>query len=305
MLFVLALALIWDLTISEPPIYIHPVVWTGKISEALIKPYKGYSYGVLLWIMSVLPPLFIFVYLPVEAPIPIYLKLIILAFSLKTTFSIKMLYDIVKKGSRLDEQARYYAQQIVRRDLSKSNKGHIASALIESLFESTVDGIASPIFWFLTFGIFGAMLQRLANTMDSMVGYKTPELRKEGWFSAKIDTILNYIPARLTGMIMLTSGFILGLNVKQGWKTLREAKMESINAKYPIAIAAGLLNVSLEKVGHYRIGNGNLPDEKDVKNALKLFKLSLVLYFLLILTIYYYLYGISLLSYPYGLIELI
>ncbi|QGA55175.1 cobalamin biosynthesis protein [Sulfolobus sp. E5-1-F] len=305
MLLILALALIWDLTISEPPIYIHPVVWTGKISEALIKPYKGYFYGALLWIISVLPPLFIFVYLPIAMPIPIYLKIIILVFSLKTTFSIKMLYEIVKKGSSLDDQARYYAQQIVRRDLSKSDKGHIASALIESLFESTVDGITSPIFWFLIFGMFGAMLQRLANTMDSMVGYKTIELRKEGWISAKIDTILNYLPARLTGMIMLTAGLILGLNVKQGWRALRETKMESVNAKYPIAIAAGLLNVSLEKIGHYRVGYGNLPDEKDIKNALRLFKLSLILYFLLILTIYYYLYGISLLGYPYGLIELI
>ncbi|AAK43329.1 cobalamin biosynthesis protein [Saccharolobus solfataricus] len=305
MLFILALALIWDLTISEPPIYIHPVVWTGKISEILIKPYKGYFYGVILWILSVLPPLLIFVYLPIVAEIPIYLKIIILTFSLKTTFSIKMLYDIVTKGSRLDDQARYYAQQIVRRDLSKSEKGHIASALIESLFESTVDGITSPIFWFLIFGLIGAMLQRLANTMDSMVGYKTPELRKEGWFSAKIDTILNYIPARLTGMIMLIAGLILGLDVKQGWKALREAKMESVNAKYPIAIAAGLLNVSLEKVGHYKVGFGNLPCEDDIEKALKLFKLSLILYFLVISTIYYYLYGISLLTYPYGLIELI
>ncbi|WP_338599338.1 cobalamin biosynthesis protein [Sulfolobus tengchongensis] len=305
MLFVLALALVWDLIFSEPPIYIHPVVWTGKISEKIIKPYKGYAYGILLWIVSVLPVLFVFVFLPIIMPMPIYIRIIILAFSLKTTFSIKMLYDIVKKGSVLDDRARYYAQQIVRRDLSKSDKEHIASALIESLFESTVDGITSPIFWFLVLGILGAMLQRLANTMDSMVGYKTEELKKEGWFSAKMDTVINYIPARLTGAIMLLSGLILGLNVRQGLKALKNARMESLNAKYPIAIAAGLLNVTLEKTGYYSVGFGNLPSRKDIENALKLFKSTLILYFALILTIYYYLYGIAFLSYPYGLIKFI
>jgi adenosylcobinamide-phosphate synthase len=302
-LLIIAIALIWDLTLSEPPTYIHPVVWSGKISEKLIKPYKGYLYGVVIWMISVIPVLFIFAVLPIWLGIPIYFKIILYAFSLKTTFSIRMLYDIVKKGSKLDDNSRYYAQQIVRRDLSKSDKGHIASALIESLFESTVDGITSPTFWFLLFGLPGAMLQRLSNTMDSMVGYKTKELVKEGWFSAKIDTIINYIPARLTGLIMLFCGVLLGLNVKQGINALRNAKMESINAKYPIAIAAGLLGVSLEKIGSYKVGFGNLPNEIDVKNALKLFKLTLFLYFIILLVIYYNLYGISLLGYPYGIFK--
>ncbi|MEM4083192.1 MAG: cobalamin biosynthesis protein, partial [Saccharolobus sp.] len=60
MLLILALAIIWDLTLSEPPIYIHPVVWTGKISEKLIKNYMGYLYGILIWIISVIPVLLIF-----------------------------------------------------------------------------------------------------------------------------------------------------------------------------------------------------------------------------------------------------
>ncbi|MEM0122045.1 MAG: cobalamin biosynthesis protein [Saccharolobus sp.] len=305
MLLILALAIIWDLSLSEPPIYIHPVVWTGKISEKLIKNYMGYLYGILIWIISVIPVLLIFTVLPILINIPIYIKIIILAFSLKTTFSIKMLYDIVKRGSKLDENARYYAQQIVRRDLSKSGKGHIASALIESLFESTVDGITSPLFWFLILGLPGAMLQRLANTMDSMVGYKTKELIKEGWFSAKVDTILNFLPARLTGLLMIIAGILLGFNAKQALKVLKETKMESINAKYPISIASGLLNVKLEKVGSYTVGFGELPDEKDVINALKLFRLTLILYLVIISIIYYYLYGFALISYPYGLIELL
>ncbi|TRN03466.1 CobD/CbiB family cobalamin biosynthesis protein, partial [Sulfolobus sp. E1] len=298
MLLILLLAILWDLLLSEPPIYIHPVVWTGKISEKLIRPYKGHIYGIFIWIVSVFPVLFIFSILPIMLNINIYIKIIILIFSLKTTFSIRMLYSIVNKGSKLDESSRFYAQQIVRRDLSNSDKNHIASALIESLFESMVDGITSPIFWYLFLGLSGAMLQRLANTMDSMVGYKTKELIKEGWFSAKVDTILNYIPARLTALFMLLAGFFLGLNVKQGMKSLKKAKMESINAKYPIAIAAGLLNVSLEKIGSYRVGFGELPTEKDVIMALKLFKLTLVLFFSVILVVDYYLYGLTLFSNP-------
>lgn len=303
MLPVLYLAIALDLALDEPPLWLHPVVWSGKISERLIVPYKGKAYGILLWFVSVLP---ILVILSLIFLIPILsVKLILAIIFLKTTFSIKMLYTLVKKSAPVNEESRKYTQQLVRRNVYELDEGHVISAAIESLFESLVDGITSPLFWFLFLGFPGALLQRLSNTMDSIVGYKTPELIKEGWFSAKVDTLLNYIPARLTSLFMVISAYIMGIKVNGVFEEIRRSEIESINAKYPITAAAIILGVKLEKPRYYTVGKGNLPTENDLKRALKLFKLTLSLYLLTISIIYYYLYGLALFSYPYGLVELI
>jgi len=216
-----------------------------------------------------------------------------------------MLYQLVKKSIKDKEKRREYAQQLVRRNVYEIDDPHVLSASIESLFESLVDGITSPFFWFLILGYPGALLQRFANTMDSMVGYPTVELRKEGWFSAKVDTVLNYIPARLTAFFMLFSAYLLGYKPRNVLKNLKESKIQSTNAKYPISFASSILNVKLEKIGCYTVGEGELPNEKDGEKALKLFIVTLIIYTLFISIVYYYLYGLAFLSYPYGLIELL
>ena len=303
MLLLLYLAIIIDLSLGEPPVFIHPVVWTGKISGKLIRPYKGKLYGMIMWIISVIPVL-ILLLLPLEIPWFI-VKIIVLSVFLKTTFSIKMLYNLVKKSIPVTQESRKYTQQLVRRNVYELDEPHVISAAIESLFESLVDGIISPLFWFLILGYPGAILQRLSNTMDSMVGYKTPELINEGWFSAKVDTILNYIPARLTAAFMYLAGYIMGLKAERFSEIIKNSGIESTNARYPIGAASSVLKVKLEKLGYYSVGYWKLPTEKDLTKALKLFKLTLFLFLLVLSVIYYYLYGVSFLSYPYGLIELI
>lgn len=303
MLPVLYLAIALDLTLGEPPLWIHPVVWSGKISERLIIPYKGRAYGVFLWSLSVLPILFLLsliFFIPYDA-----VKLILAVVFLKTSFSIKMLYELVKRSAPVTEESRKYTQQLVRRNVYELDEGHVISAAIESLFESLVDGITAPLFWFLIFGFPGALLQRLANTMDSMVGYKTQELKDEGWFSATVDTVLNFIPARLTALFMIVSAFLLGIRVNGVLRAIKESRIESPNARYPITTAAVLLGVRLEKPGYYSVGNGELPKERDLIRALSLFRVTLILYLFCISVVYYYLYGLSLFSYPYGLIELV
>ncbi|MEM0174096.1 MAG: cobalamin biosynthesis protein [Sulfolobaceae archaeon] len=302
MLISLALSLFIDLVLGEPPAKIHPVVWTGKISERFIKPYSSRPYGIFIWCISVLPIL-----LPSSLALyyirdPIF-QILVSTYFIKISFSIKLLYKIVYNSKDLDENAKYWVQQIVRRNVYELDRGHVASAAIESLFESTVDGITSPLFWYIVLGPFGALLQRLSNTMDSMVGYKTPELKDQGWFSAKVDTILNFIPARITGYLMILLGMIFRLNWRNAIKALKESKMESVNAKYPIAIAAGLLNVRLEKPGYYSVGSGNLPDTKEIIISLNFFKALVATYLALVLIIDYYLYGLTFFSYPYGIIE--
>ncbi|MCY0850716.1 cobalamin biosynthesis protein [Sulfuracidifex metallicus] len=302
MLGVLILALLIDL-LGEPPIFLHPVVWTGKISERLIKPFKGRAYGVFIWTASVLPVLLLFTLL-LSLNILYLAKIIIAVYSLKISFSISMLYRLVKNS--VGENGKENAQQLVRRDLKKEDQGHVISAAIESLFESTVDGITSPIFWFIILGIPGALLQRLANTMDSMVGYKTPELEKEGWFSAKVDTVINYVPARLTFLFMILAGYLLNMNVRKCVENVRKTAIESMNARYPIPCSAGLLDVKLEKRGFYSENDSaTLPDEGKLKDALMLFRVTLFIFMTFALAVDYCLYGLSLLGYPYGILELI
>ncbi len=302
MFLVLIFALALDL-LGEPPLLIHPVVWTGRLAEKLTLPFKGVIYGIFLWLASVLPPLLLLT-LPYALQIPLLLKLVLAVYTLKTTFSVSMLYRLVK-GS-VGRDAKLNAQQLVRRNLKDEDDGHVLSAAIESLFESTVDGITSPLFWFLILGIPGALLQRLANTMDSMVGYKTVELAREGWFSAKVDTVLNYIPARITFLFMLVAGSILHMDVRSCVKLVSSSKIESPNARYPIACSAGLLRVKLEKRGNY-VENPDLelPNAEDLRQALKLFKVTLFLFLAFTLCIDYGLYGLSLLGHPYGVLELV
>lgn len=303
MLLVFLASLALDLTLGEPPVFMHPVVAVGKLSLRVTRAYAGKLHGVGVWFASVTPVLLLCL-LPLLTP-NLLIKFLLLALVLKTTFSIRMLYRIVSDSVPLDDRARDLVQQIVRRDLKRSDPGHVASAAVESLFESLVDGIVSPIFWFLILGLPGALLQRFANTMDSMVGYKVPELMNEGYFSAKIDTILNYFPARLTVIFMGISGFLLWGNFKGAFRYVRNSPVESINARYPISAAAGLLGVKLEKHGYYTVGEGDLPSSEDMVRALHLFKLTLLLFMIFMLACYYYLYGLSLLGYPYGLLELI
>ena len=93
----------------------------------------------------------------------------------------------------------------MRRDPNTLNERQIISAAVESIAESTTDGITAPFFFFAFFGVPGAFAYRVVNTLDSMVGYKNVENRNIGWFSAKLDTITNYIPARLTAYLMVAA----------------------------------------------------------------------------------------------------
>ena len=275
----LALSFALDLALGEPPLWLHPVVWTGRISERLIRPYRGRAYGVFLWFASVAPVL---VSLSALWFLPFPWSLLSV-YPLKSSFSVRLLYRLVKGSIPVTEESRRNAQQLVRRDVINAEPGLVRSAVVESLFESTVDGIVSPLFWYAVLGLPGALLQRLANTMDSMVGYKTKELEREGWFSAKVDTALNYIPARLTGLLILASGYLLGYRPRGFLKTLREAKrvVESPNARWAFASASSVLKVRLEKRGHYVVGEGELPKDEDVIKALKVFRVTLALFLIL------------------------
>lgn len=170
--------------------------------------------------------------------------------------------------------ARAGLASIVKRKTGSLDDGRVASGAIESVGENTVDGITGPLFWFFVLGLPGALAYRAVNTADSMIGYKTPELRDLGRFAALADTALNYIPARLTVPAMAAAAALLG----HDWRgCLRCAAKEgntiqSRNAGYPMAAMAGALGVRLEKEGHYRLGTGSPPGAAHIPQAVNMMK---------------------------------
>ena len=156
----------------------------------------------------------------------------------------------------------------------------ILSAAVETIAEGTTDGITSPFFYFALFGVPGAVAFRVINMLDSMVGYKDPAHINIEWFSAKTDTIVNYIPARLTGILMMPAAALLKEDWRNALRILQRdrKKMASPNAGWTIATMAGALNIQLEKLGCYTIGDNNRLTPKHITKALRTMLLTATLF---------------------------
>jgi adenosylcobinamide-phosphate synthase len=159
----------------------------------------------------------------------------------------------------------------------------VISAGIETVAEGMGDGIASPLFYYALFGIPGAFAYRAINTLDSMVGYKDPEFLNLGWFSARLDSIANWIPARLASILMLLSGKLLGESASRSWRILirDRNRTESWNAGWLMSAMAGLLDVKLEKPGFYALGDADQQlNYTHLKKAIRIMTLDTVLFVL-------------------------
>jgi adenosylcobinamide-phosphate synthase len=154
------------------------------------------------------------------------------------------------------------------------------SAAVESIAESTTDGVTSPFFFFALFGVPGAIAFRVINTLDSMVGYKDVVNVNIGWFSAKMDTITNYVPSRLTAIFMVAAAGFLGRDWRNSWRILMRDKNKtaSPNAGWTISAMAGALNTQLEKEGYYALGDGETIHAGDITRAWSIMGLTVVLF---------------------------
>jgi adenosylcobinamide-phosphate synthase len=124
---------------------------------------------------------------------------------------------------------------------------------VESVAESTVDGLTAPLFWAIIGGPLGALLYKAGNTMDSTFGYKNERYRHFGWAPARLDDLLNFLPARLSGVLMVVAAFILGLDGRRAWRIFRRDRLRhaSPNSGHTEAAAAGALGLQFGGSNHY------------------------------------------------------
>ncbi len=285
----LALALLLDYVYPEHRgilLKIHPVHTCFFMARRLGKPYSSRARGVATWFACTAAHIAPYALLLLIAyRINTLATILVCAYIAKVSMSVALLVNIVSEAREAMERgdwgkARSLVQLIVRRDVSKLSEGHVVSAAIESLAESLVDGFLSPLLYFLALGPLASLFQRIANTLDGALGYKTPEYRDVGWFSAKVDTVLNFVPARLLALSIALSGAILGLDWRRclrTWLRYRGAT-ESVNAGHPMSAMAGILGVKLEKPGFYTLGEGPLPTPRDLGKAIEVARVCVAMW---------------------------
>ena len=254
---------------------VHPVHTSFILAKKLAPPGSSRLRGIATWIVVVGSHLVVYAALLYAAwrlgPLA---WLLAAAWVLKVSFSLRLLLETVWRAAGCMEQgdmacARRLVQGLVRRDVYRLSPGHVASAAVESLAESLVDGYTSPLLYTALLGPLGALLQRLANTLDGALGFKTPDYLEAGWASAWADTLLNYLPARATAALTALAAPIAGGSPARAlrvWKRYGGAT-ESRNAGHPMSAVAGALGVRLEKPGSYILGEGPLPGPGDMKRG--------------------------------------
>ncbi|AIJ05164.1 cobalamin biosynthesis protein CobD [Methanocaldococcus bathoardescens] len=282
---ILFLAIIFDRIIGELPEKIHPTVWIGKLIASLERifestncknKYRDFLFGSLITIVtvSVVGIVAIFVEKFILL-LPFPLNYLIYAFVLSTTIGYKSLFEFCKKPIEYIkngdiEKARKAVQHIVSRDASKLDEEHILSAAVESLSENITDSIIGALFYAVIFGLPGAFVYRAINTLDAMIGYKNEKYLWYGKLAARLDDIANFIPSRIAGILLIITAPLYKGNIKKAiYGFLKEAnKVSSPNSGYTMATLANALNITLEKIGYYKLGSGKI----DVEKSLKAFK---------------------------------
>lgn len=289
---VLLVAIAIDILLGDPPNRFHPVAWMGALIHKWRQLVSGYAQkmadstarpiwdllsgagltlaGGLMTTVSSRLVIRLTTYLPVQ------LSWLIEAALLKATFSLRGLhsaagqvYAALQAGD-LPEARRLLSWHLVSRDTSNLDRSLVAAATIESVAENTCDGVIAPLLFYLIGGLPLAIFYRFANTADAMLGYRTPQLEWLGKIPARLDDLLNLLPARLTALMIAFASPIAGGSVKRSLRSIqRDARRtQSPNAGYPMSAVAGALGVELEKVGSYRLGRGSRkPDPQDIQRA--------------------------------------
>ena len=254
------LAVILDYLIGDPRWFPHPIIYIGKLIsflEQLVRKYfknstslkiaGGLIVIIVCFVSFIIPYEILKLTLKVQWVYHILNILIIWTTIAAKCLSIegKKAYYCLKRNDI--EDARVKISYIVGRDTSELSEKEIIRADVETIAENTSDGVIAPLVFALLFGAPFAMLYKGVNTMDSMLGYMNKKYRDIGFFPAKVDDIFNFIPARLTGILICISAPIVHGNIFKSFKImLRDRKNhKSPNCGYPESAAAGAMQIQI------------------------------------------------------------
>lgn len=288
------LALLLDHRLGEPQ-RLHPLIGFGTLADGIENWLNNQReadiarwYGTAAWALAVLP--LTYVAFALSQSLSDSWLLHTLVSGLVLYFAIgwhsleqhaKDIYEPLKAGDL--DQARLTVSYIVSRDCKQLNEEGVATAATESVLENGADAIFAALFWFLVAGIPGVVLYRLSNTLDAMWGYKNQRFLHFGWAAARIDDLLNFIPARLTALTYTLCG-----NRTKAWRSWRQQSgtWKSPNAGPVMAAGAGALEVQLGGPAAYHgemqdrpvLGEGKPAQAETINQACQLIKRGLTLW---------------------------
>ncbi len=280
-----------DALLGEVPVA-HPLVGFGRYAswlEARMNHHGSIAAGLFAWMLAVLPAVIMTVPV-VRYATPFWVALLhvlLLYFCL----GLRSLHEhclpiapALREGDL--PKARRLTARIVSRDTAQASESDLSKAAVESLLENGNDAVFGTLFWFLLAGGSGALLFRLANTLDAMWGYRTQRFLRFGRFAARCDDVLNWIPARLTALSYLALG-----NSRSAWRCWRTqaAAWPSPNAGPVMATGAGALRLLLGGVASYDgvpemrppLGEGREAQAGDIERAWKLVSRAALLWCLI------------------------
>ncbi len=251
-----------DLIVGDPHSIPHPVVWIGKLIKVLERGLRrlfpktvlGENLaGGLLWLLvtaisTAIPVMLLWLCHSVSPWLRLGLESV-MCWQILATKSLKdesmKVYASLKTGDL--EKSRFAVSMIVGRDTAQLDEKAIARATVETVAENTSDGIIAPLLCLTIGGAPFGFFYKAVNTMDSMLGYVEPPYKNIGLVPAKMDDVMNFIPARVSAIMMLLSGWILGLDRKGGWRIFRRDRFNhaSPNSAQTESVCAGLLGIRL------------------------------------------------------------
>ena len=247
-MFILPLLLgyLLDLIFGDPERLPHPIVWFGKMiswgEHRLNRGQHRMAKGAVMSVAYILLMFFVLwglIRLVPNAILWCVLNTIIIFYCLAGTTLIREVRNVFLALDESLEAGRKQVARIVGRDTSELTAQEVRTAALETLAENLSDGVIAPLFWLAVLGVPGMVAYKMVNTLDSMIGYRTERYKDFGCWAARIDDIANYIPARLTAVLMVIASGKPSL-LKFVWRNGR--KHASPNSGYPEAALAGALD---------------------------------------------------------------
>lgn len=280
---ILLVALVLDLAVGDPPNRWHPVRWVGRGLDLAFRatPRRGrlapLLYGMLVVLAGAGAVAALIARLSMVLSGAGWLGVLIEAWLLKCSFSLRGLMSRargVERALACADLARARAEvgyHLVSRPTDGLRGEGVASAAVESVAENLTDSFVAPIAFYLAFGLPGAWAYRVVNTADAMVGYRGGLLEYLGKAAARLDDLLNLVPARVAAIALVAGAGLAGADARGAARILRRdrGRTASPNAGWPMAAMAGALGLVLEKAGIYRLGEGRPPDGGDIGRSLR------------------------------------